>query len=171
MANEKLLKRKSKLIQKEPKAVEIIKSCKLNHYDNILLPSKVDTVIKIPEPKVKLINENSSHNKVTNSNLENNIFDINYNNGGVRLTETINLKPQCSTNAAYNLDIKFKNKVNVFTVGIFPDKAVINEDLMIQSCVINSDCNNLVMPIMNCSNNMIQLKAGTIIAFAQKLVI
>ncbi|CAF2150129.1 unnamed protein product, partial [Rotaria magnacalcarata] len=51
MANEKLLKRKSKLIQIEPKAVEIIKSCNLNHYDNLPLPSKVETVTKIPEPK------------------------------------------------------------------------------------------------------------------------
>ncbi|CAF4933366.1 unnamed protein product, partial [Rotaria socialis] len=170
MANEKLLKRKSKLIQIELKAVEIIKSCNLNHYNNIPLPSKVDTVVKTHEHKVKLINENISGNKVINLNLENNIFDIDYTNGGVRLIETVNLKPQCSTNAAYNLDKKFKNKVNVFAVGIFPDKAVFNENLMIQSCVINSDCNNLVMPIINCSNNMIQLKAGTIIAFAQKLV-
>ncbi|CAF4938207.1 unnamed protein product, partial [Rotaria socialis] len=94
MANEKLLKRKSKLIQIEPKAVEIIKSCNLNHFDNTPLSSKVNTVIKIPEPKVKLMSKDLS----------------NYTNGGVRLIETVNLKPQCSTNAAFNLDTKFKNK-------------------------------------------------------------
>ncbi|CAF3438027.1 unnamed protein product, partial [Rotaria socialis] len=110
MANEKLLKRKSKLIQIEPKAVEIIKSCNLNHFDNTPLSSKVNTVIKIPEPKVKLMSKDLSSNKVINSNLENNIFNIDYTNGGVRLIETVNLKPQCSTNAAFNLDTKFKNK-------------------------------------------------------------
>ncbi|CAF4364195.1 unnamed protein product, partial [Rotaria magnacalcarata] len=93
-----------------------------------------------------------------------------YTNGSVRLIETINLKPQHSTIAAFDLDKKFKNNVNVFSVGVFPDKAILNDNLMIQSCVINSDCKNLVMPIMNCSDGMIQLKAGTIIAYAQKLV-
>ncbi|CAF4467200.1 unnamed protein product, partial [Rotaria magnacalcarata] len=93
-----------------------------------------------------------------------------YTNGAVRLIETIDLKPQHSTIAAFNLDKKFKDNVNVFSVGVFPDKAILNDNLMIQSCVINSNCNNLVMPIINCSDSMIQLKAGTIIAFAQKLV-
>ena len=68
------------------------------------------------------------------------------------------------------LNEKFRNKVNVFAVGIFPDSAIVNENLMIQSSVINSDCESLLMPIINCSNDIIQLKAGTIVAYAQKLV-
>ncbi|CAF4902348.1 unnamed protein product, partial [Rotaria socialis] len=180
MANDKLLKRKNRLINIEPKAIEIIRECNLSHCNKSPLSNiekvknNLNTIIKISEPDVKLIKENISIDKikpVINVNLENKSVDIDYTNGGVRLTETVNLKPQCSTNAAFSLDSKFKDKVNICAVGIFPDKAVINENLMIQSCVINSNCKNLVMPIINCSNDMIQLKAGTVVAFAQKLLI
>ncbi|CAF4938673.1 unnamed protein product, partial [Rotaria socialis] len=121
-------------------------------------------------PIVKETISNFKVRKVNNLNLENEIFDTDYTNGGVRLIETINLKPQHSTIAAFDLDKKFKDNVNIFSMGVFPDKAVLNDNLMIQSCVINSNCSNLVMPIINCSDGMIQLKAGTIIAYAQKLV-
>ncbi|CAF4946981.1 unnamed protein product, partial [Rotaria socialis] len=47
--------------------------------------------------------------KVNNLNSEDKIFNIDYTNGSVRLIETINLKPQHSTIAAFDLDKKFKN--------------------------------------------------------------
>ncbi|CAF4937161.1 unnamed protein product, partial [Rotaria socialis] len=121
MANDKLLKRKNRLVNIKPKAIEIIRECNLNHCNK--------------SPLSNIEKENISIGKikpVMNVNLENNIFDIDYTNGGVRLAETVNLKPQCSTNAAFNLDNKFKDKVNICAVGIFPDKAIINENLMIQ---------------------------------------
>ncbi|CAF4324935.1 unnamed protein product, partial [Rotaria magnacalcarata] len=135
MANEKLLKRLSKLNNIAPKAIDKLEPCNSNI--NKIKSAVEDTSVS-----------NNNNCKVNNLNSEDNIFNIDYTNGGVRLIETINLKPQHSTIAAFDLDKKFKNN----------------------SCVINSDCKNLVMPIMNCSDGMIQLKAGTIIAYAQKLV-
>ncbi|CAF4422321.1 unnamed protein product, partial [Rotaria magnacalcarata] len=119
MANDKLLKRKNRLINIEPKAIEIIRECNLSHCNKSPLSNiekvknNLNTIIKISEPDVKLIKENISIDKikpVINVNLENKSVDIDYTNGGVRLTETVNLKPQCSTNAAFSLDSKFKDK-------------------------------------------------------------
>ncbi|CAF2052908.1 unnamed protein product, partial [Rotaria magnacalcarata] len=88
----------------------------------------------------------------------------------VRLVETVDLKPQFSTVVAYDLDEQWKDKSEVFAIGIFPDKNVLNDEIMIQSQVIASDCNTFLMPIINCSEEAIQLKAGTIIAYAERLV-
>ncbi|CAF2065872.1 unnamed protein product [Rotaria magnacalcarata] len=195
MASEKLLKRLSKMNKIAPEAVNKLKPCKCSinsvksAVKNTSVSDKVnyninsinnDEQSKIPlirstsfNSKIPIVKETISNfniKKVNNLNLENEIFNIDYTNGGVRLIETVNLKPQHSTIVAFNLDKKFKDNVNVFSVGVFPDKAILNDNLMIQSCVINSDCSNLVMPIINCSDGMIQLKAGTIIAYAQKLV-
>ncbi|CAF4280914.1 unnamed protein product [Rotaria magnacalcarata] len=183
MANEKLLKRLNKVNKIAPKAIKKLEPCNLN-INNVKSAIEDTSVSDTDKCNINLINNslqskipivketisNFNVKKVNNLNSEDKIFNIDYTNGGVRLIETINLKPQHSTIAAFDLDKKFKNNVNVFSVGVFPDKAILNDNLMIQSCVINSDCKNLVMPIMNCSDGMIQLKAGTIIAYAQKLV-
>ncbi|CAF4870471.1 unnamed protein product, partial [Rotaria socialis] len=183
MASKKLLKRLNKIDKIEPKAINKLEQCKCNinsvksivkdtvasENSNFNIAS-INNNVKSKIPVVKETISNFNIKKVNNVNLENEIFNIDYTNGAVRLIETIDLKPQHSTIAAFNLDRKFKDNVNVFSVGVFPDKAILKDNLMIQSCAINSDCKNLVMPIMNCSDGMIQLKAGTIIAYAQKLV-
>ncbi|CAF3450143.1 unnamed protein product [Rotaria socialis] len=108
------------------------------------------------------------------NNLDNtkkfNVIEVNNTGTEIRVSNTIDLKPQYSTVAACELNEKFRNKVNVFAIGIFPDSAIVNENLMIQSSVVNSDCESLLISIINCSNEIIQLKAGTIVAYAQKLV-
>ncbi|CAF2221060.1 unnamed protein product [Rotaria magnacalcarata] len=181
MANEKLLERLNKVNKIAPKAINKLEPCNLN-ISNVKSAIEDTSVSDTDKCNINLINNslrskivketisNFNVKEVNNLNLENKMPNIDYTNGGVRLIETINLKPQHSTIAAFDLDKKFKNNVNVFSVGVFPDKAILNDNLMIQSCVRNSDCKNLVMPIMNCSVGMIQLKAGTIIAYAQKLV-
>ncbi|CAF4869974.1 unnamed protein product [Rotaria socialis] len=183
MASEKLLRRLNKINNIAPKAISRLEPGNSNidkvksavedtnvSDNNKCNVNLINTRLSSKIPIVKETISNFNIKKVDNLNSEDKIFNIDYTNGGVRLIETINLKPQHSTIAAFDLDKKFKNNVNVFSVGVFPDKAILNDNLMIQSCVINSDCKNLVMPIMNCSDGMIQLKAGTIIAYAQKLV-
>ncbi|CAF2217884.1 unnamed protein product [Rotaria magnacalcarata] len=112
----------------------------------------------------KLLKHEKSGENTTKVNV------IELNGTEIRLSDTIDLKPQYSTVASCELNERFRNKVNVFAVGIFPDSAIVNENLMIQSSVINSDCESLLMPMINCFNDIIQLKAGTIVAYAQKLV-
>ncbi|CAF2150962.1 unnamed protein product, partial [Rotaria magnacalcarata] len=107
--------------------------------------------------------------QVNEANLSKNL-NSNKVNSEVRLVETVNLKPLHSTVVACGVSESFKNENIVFAVGIFPDKVVINDNLMIQSSVINSNHKSILMPIINCSNESIQLKKGTIVAHAQKLV-
>ncbi|CAF4392885.1 unnamed protein product, partial [Rotaria magnacalcarata] len=97
------------------------------------------------KPKAVLINKNGLNQTVNTSKL----------NSEIRLTETFNLKPHHST---------------VVQFGIFPDNVTIKDNLMIQSSVINSNVDCILMPIINCSDEVVQLKQGTIVAYAQKLV-
>ncbi|CAF2258370.1 unnamed protein product [Rotaria magnacalcarata] len=87
----------------------------------------------------------------------------------VKLVENIDLKPQSSTVVAYKLDADFLNNKFVTNIGIFSDEANLDKNLLIASFIIDSKCDKFLMPIMNFSDSMIQLKADPVIAFAQKL--
>ncbi|CAF2261912.1 unnamed protein product, partial [Rotaria magnacalcarata] len=121
---------------------------------------QVNATNNVIKPKAVLINKNNLNQTANTGKL----------NSEIRLAETFNLKPHHSTVVQCNLDDNFKNTINVFSVGIFPDNVIINDNLMIQSSVVNSNVNSILMPIINCSDEVIQLKQGTIVAYAQKLV-
>ncbi|CAF3687001.1 unnamed protein product [Rotaria socialis] len=134
MANKKLLKRLNKINKIEPKAINKLEPCNFN-INNVKSAIEDTSVSDNNNCNINLINNrlqskipivketisNFNVKEVNNLNLENEIFNIDYTNGGVRLIETINLKPQHSTIAAFDFDKKFKDNVNVFSVGVFPD--------------------------------------------------
>ncbi|CAF2240586.1 unnamed protein product, partial [Rotaria magnacalcarata] len=140
MSNNKLLKNSNN--------IEVKTSFQVNATNNVI------------KPKAVLINKNYLGQTINTSKL----------NSEIRLTETFNLKLHHSTVVQCNLNDNFKNTVNVFSAGIFPDNVTINDNLMIQSSVVNSNVNRILLPIINCSDEVIQLKQGTIVAYAQKLV-
>ncbi|CAF2074887.1 unnamed protein product [Rotaria magnacalcarata] len=87
----------------------------------------------------------------------------------IKLINTVNLKPQSSTVVAYTLNCNLNNNKLVANYGIFPDENKLDKDLLIASFIIDSKCEKFVVPIMNCSEKLIQVKANTVIGFAQKL--
>ena len=87
----------------------------------------------------------------------------------VKLVENIDLKPQSSTVVAYKLDADFLNNKSVTNISIFSDEANLDKNLLVASFIIDSKCDRFLVPIMNFSDSMIQLKADSVIAFAQKL--
>ncbi|CAF4340136.1 unnamed protein product, partial [Rotaria magnacalcarata] len=96
MASEKLLRRLNEINNIAPKAISKLEPCNSN----------IDKVKSAVEDTN--VSDNNKCN-VNNLNSEDKIFNIDYTNGSVRLIETINLKPQHSTIAAFDLDKKFKN--------------------------------------------------------------
>ncbi|CAF2055740.1 unnamed protein product [Rotaria magnacalcarata] len=70
---------------------------------------------------------------------------------------------------AYTLNCNLNNNKLVTNYGIFPDENKLDKDLLIASFIIDSKCEKFVVLIMNCSEKMIQVKANTVIGFAQKL--
>ncbi|CAF4380805.1 unnamed protein product, partial [Rotaria magnacalcarata] len=90
--------------------------------------------------KNKLIIDMSNNKLVKNSNnieVKGN-FQVNATNNIIKSkTILINKNDSSQTVNAMqcNLNNNFKNTVNVFSVGIFPDKVIINDNLMIQSSV------------------------------------
>ncbi|CAF3636389.1 unnamed protein product [Rotaria socialis] len=87
----------------------------------------------------------------------------------IKLIKTVNLKPQSTAVAEFDLCDSFKNNKEIFSIGIFPDKVKLQDNVMIASFVINSDSEKILVSIVNCSNDMIQLKEGTVVGLAQKL--
>ncbi|CAF2082821.1 unnamed protein product [Rotaria magnacalcarata] len=160
LANELLLG--ADFIRKNKFIIDMSNDKLLKNSNNIEVKTsfQVNTTNNVIKPKAVLSNKNNLNQTVYTSKL----------NSEVRLTETFNLKPHHSTVVQCNLNDNFKNTVNVFSVGIFPDNVIINDNLMIQSSVVNSNVNSILMPIINCSDEVVQLKQSTIIAYAQKLV-
>ncbi|CAF2124205.1 unnamed protein product, partial [Rotaria magnacalcarata] len=91
MASKKLLKRLNKINNIAPKAINQVEPCNLSI--NKVKSAMEDTSVS-----------NDNNCKVDNLNFENKMPNIDYTNGSVRLIETINLKPQHSTIAAFDLD-------------------------------------------------------------------
>ncbi|CAF4923955.1 unnamed protein product, partial [Rotaria socialis] len=161
LANELLLG--ADFIRKNKFIIDISNNKLLKNSNNIEVKTsfQVNATNNVIKPKAVLINKNDLSQTVNTSKL----------NSEIRLTETFNLKPHHSTVVQCNLNDNFKNTVNVFAVGIFPDNVTIKDNLMIQSSVVNSNVDRILMPIINCSDEVVQLKQGTIVAYAQKLVV
>ncbi|CAF4164840.1 unnamed protein product, partial [Rotaria magnacalcarata] len=87
----------------------------------------------------------------------------------VRLVENIDLKPQSSTVVAYKVDAELLKNKTITNIGVFSDEANLDKNLLIASFIIDSKCDRFLVPIMNFSDSMIQLKADSVIAYAQKL--
>ncbi|CAF2136139.1 unnamed protein product, partial [Rotaria magnacalcarata] len=161
LANELLIG--ADFIRKNKFIIDISNNKLLKNSNNVEVKTnfQVNATNNVIKPKAVLINKKDLDQTIDTSKL----------NSEVRLTETFNLKPHHSTVIQCKLNDNFKNTVNVFSVGIFPDNVTINNNLMIQSSVVNSNVDRILMPIINCSDEIVQLKQGTIVAYAQKLVV
>ncbi|CAF4326520.1 unnamed protein product, partial [Rotaria magnacalcarata] len=87
----------------------------------------------------------------------------------VKLVENVDLKPQSSTVVAYKVDAEFLKNKSITNIGVFSDEANLDKNLLIASFIIDSKCDRFLVPIMNFSDSMIQLRADSVIAYAQKL--
>ncbi|CAF2215686.1 unnamed protein product [Rotaria magnacalcarata] len=126
---------------------------------NFLIKNRI--VLDLANKKV-LQEEKNKVNLNKSINLNSDYYEI-------KLINTVNLKPQSSTVVAYTLNCNLNNNKLVTNYGIFPDENKLYKDLLIASFIIDSKCEKFVVPIMNCSEKMIQVKANTVIGFAQKL--
>ncbi|CAF2210582.1 unnamed protein product [Rotaria magnacalcarata] len=140
LANELLLG--ADFIRKNKFIIDMSNNNVVKNSNNIEVKTnfQVNATNNIIKSKTILINKNDL-NQTINPNKQ---------NSEIRLAETFNLKPHHSTIVQYNV--------------------IINDNLMIQSSVVNSNTNQILMPIINCSDEVVQLKKGTIVAYAQKLV-